>query len=168
MTLHAAPPPDRPVADLRSQEIFDAVLDRSWPKAEWDHEAHLRVCWVALLDHDPIDAVPLLRTAIRTYNEATGVENTPTSGYHETLTRYFVGAVASVDAPSIDGVLAAPQCQVGAPLRHWSRDVLFTPAARADWVEPDLLALAPAVRAGAIFGPGQVHQASELWTVTRA
>ncbi len=28
------------------------------------------------------------------------------------------------------------------PLRHWRRETIFTPQARAGWVEPDLRALA--------------------------
>jgi hypothetical protein len=29
----------------------------------------------------------------------------------------------------------------GLPFRHWSRDVMMSPGARADWVEPDLVPL---------------------------
>ncbi|MEM1334580.1 MAG: hypothetical protein AAGG08_14095, partial [Actinomycetota bacterium] len=79
-----------------------------------------------------------LRVAIRSYNEATGVENTATSGYHETITRYFVQAVAALRADDLATVLGARSCERGAPLRHWSRPILFGPAARARWVEPDL------------------------------
>ena len=58
------------------------------------------------------------------------------------LTAYFVGAVANLSAHSIDDVLFADRCQRAAPLRHWSRDLLFSRRARASRVEPDLVPLA--------------------------
>jgi hypothetical protein len=129
------------VPDVESQRVFDAFHDLSLPKSAWTHSAHLVVCWVALSRRGPNATIDLLRGAIRRYNEATGVENTPTSGYHETLTRYYVSAVHSVGATSFDAVAAAPQCDVLAPGRHWTRERLFSIQARAEWVEPDLLKL---------------------------
>ena len=94
-----------------------------------------------LASRTPDETVEFFRGAIRAYNEATGVENTTTSGYHETLTRYYVGAVASLGAAPLDQVLTAPQCTTAAPLGHWSRAALFSPEARADWIDPDLAPL---------------------------
>lgn len=124
--------------DPVTQRVIDAFCDRSLPKSEWTHEAHLRVCWAALATRTTSETVDFLRGAIRSYNEATGVENTTTSGYHETLTRYFVGAVASLRADEISAVLDAPRCQTSAPLAHWSRECLFGSDARTRWVAPDL------------------------------
>lgn len=122
--------------------VLAGVLDRTLPKPEWTHEAHVAACWAAVRDHGHDDALALLRDGIRRYNEATGVENTPTSGYHETITRYYVHAVAAiVDQPFAD-VLAHHTTGREGPLRHWSREVLFSSEARADWVEPDLTPLA--------------------------
>lgn len=124
-----------PTTSLRT---FDRFCDHSLPKSEWDHEAHLAVCWVALRTRSQRDAVEFLRGAIRSYNDATGVENTATSGYHDTLTIYFVRAVIAVGASTIDEIVVAPTCRREAPLEHWSRDLLFGAQARAHWVEPDL------------------------------
>ena len=96
---------------------------------------------MALSTRTPENTIDFLRDAIRSYNEATGVENTRTSGYHETLTRYFVGAVASLGDVDEERVFGARRCQASAPLRHWSRELLFSPLARAEWVEPDISAL---------------------------
>ncbi len=98
-------------------------------------------CWMTRQRHPEADAAAFLRKAIRRYNEATGVVNTETAGYHETLTRYYVGAVAGLRAASIDEVLEAPECQIDAPLRFWSRDRLFSVDARARWAGPDLMPL---------------------------
>jgi hypothetical protein len=87
---------------------------------------------------DPAAALEHLRTAIRSYNESVGTANTDTDGYHETITRYYVGAVAAVrDLPLAD-VLAHPTCSRTAALDHWSRDLLFSVDARRHWIEPDL------------------------------
>ena len=132
---------DDVMIDPRSRRCYDAFCERSLPKSEWTHQAHLVVCRVALSDRTPQDTIDFLRDAIRSYNEATGVENTDSSGYHETLTRYFVGAVASLGDVDLEKVFAASRCQTSAPLRHWTRELLFSPQARAEWVEPDVVAL---------------------------
>jgi len=124
--------------DSHTSRLFRRFCDRSLPRSQWTHEAHLGVCWAALDTRQPATALAFLRDQIRSYNEATGGANTPTSGYHETLTAYFVHAVAELRADTIDEVLAAPRCRREAPLRHWSRDRLFSRQARATWVDPDL------------------------------
>ena len=98
-------------------------------------------CWAAVRERGPDDALTLLRAGIKQYNEATGVANTPTSGYHETITRYFVGAVARIAERPFEEVLADPSVHRDGPLAFWSRDRLFTREARAAWVEPDLAPL---------------------------
>ena len=124
-----------------TEATFDKFCDLTLPKAEWTHEAHLVVCHAALASRTPVETVNFLRDAIRAYNDATGVENTTTSGYHETLTRYYVGAVASLGTEALSEVLVARRCVTSAPLDHWTRAVLFDPTARAEWVDPDLAPL---------------------------
>ena len=126
---------------LDPDTVLDGVLTRTLPKPDWTHEAHVAACWSAVRRHGVDGALPLLRDGIRRYNEATGVANTSTSGYHETITCYFVGAVGRLAARPFDDVLADPTVGREGPLRHWSREVLFTAEARADWVEPDLAPL---------------------------
>ncbi len=118
--------------------VLAGVLDRTLPKPEWTHEAHVAACWAAVRAHGVDAALPLLRDGIRAYNEATGVANTSTSGYHETITRYYVAAVGRIADQPFATVLRDPTTSREAPLAHWSREVLFTPGARADWVDPDL------------------------------
>lgn len=129
------------MVDASSRRLFEQFVGRTLPKSAWDHAAHLTVCWVALDSMDTADAVTFLRDAISSYNEATGVTNSTTEGYHDTITEYFVGAVASLAADDIDDVIGADRCHREAPLRHWSRARLFSPVARARWVDPDLAPL---------------------------
>jgi len=101
----------------------------------------------------------LLRERIRDYNVATGVANTDSGGYHETITRFYLRVIRafldSVDtARPIDDIAAQLIAQHGEHdlvLRFYSRARLFTPEARSSWVEPDLLPL-PGVRVGRGFG----------------
>ena len=132
------------------------LIARSLPKAEWTHHAHLRAgLWHAL--HYPDDvALELLRERIRAYNEATGVANTASSGYHETITRFYLHVITtylrSVDSRrAIDELAQELIARYGdrdLQLRHYTRQRLFSPEARFSWLEPDLEELPGSGRQG--------------------
>ena len=132
------------------------LIARSLPKAEWTHHAHLRAgLWHAL--HYPDDvALELLRERIRAYNEATGVANTASSGYHETITRFYLHVIRtylrSVDSQrAIDELAQELIARYGdrdLQLRHYTRQRLFSPEARFSWLEPDLEELPGSGRQG--------------------
>jgi len=117
--------------------MFDAFVNGRLAKDAWTHEAHLITCWVALQDRTPSETLAFLRDAIQTHNCGIGIRNTETSGYHETLTVYYITAVAQAAAPTLDDLYAAPSCGRKAPLDHWSRELLFSTDARLGWLEPD-------------------------------
>lgn len=127
--------------DQAAAAIFDDFVNGRLAKDAWTHEAHLITCWVALQDRTPSETLAFLRDAIQTHNCGIGIRNTDTSGYHETLTVYYVTAVAAAAAPTIEDLFEVPSCGRTAALDHWSRDVLFGTQARLGWVEPDLAAL---------------------------
>lgn len=65
--------------------------DGTLPIENWHHETHLAICcWYVIHDPDPMYR---LRTGIRDYVAATGGVNGPASGYHETLTRFWMQVV---------------------------------------------------------------------------
>ncbi len=128
-----------------TERIAAALIDRTLPKVQWTHEAHLRAgLWHAF--HHPADALDLLRSRIRAYNESTGVANTANSGYHETTTRFYLVVIRkfldSADAARpIDELADELIAKFGArdlPLRHYRRETLFSAEARRSWVPPDL------------------------------
>ncbi len=90
-TAHIQPSADE--LDRRSTHVAGGLLDRTLPKAEWTHEGHVLTCIALVRALGPADALATLRAAIPAYNEATGVANTSTSGYHDTITVYYVWAV---------------------------------------------------------------------------
>ena len=59
------------------------------------------------------ETVAFLRDGIRAYNEVTGVENTASSGYHETLTVAWAHLVH--DAITRSGTREAPTAPVANP-----------------------------------------------------
>jgi hypothetical protein len=127
----------------------EKFLDRSLPKPEWTHAAHFAVTlW--LIRHRPaLDLDEKLPGLIQAFNEATGTPNTDSGGYHETITRASLAAVRAKLAASglaplheiLDRLLASPLGESGWLLEYWSRERLFSVAARRSWLPPDLKAL---------------------------
>ena len=69
---------------------------------------------------------------------ATGVANTPTGGYHDTITVYYVWAIDRLLTLGLtaEEILADPIVERTAAFAHWDREVLMSPAARATWMPP--------------------------------
>jgi hypothetical protein len=120
--------------------------DCTLPRAEWTHAAHLTVALRHLLQYDPREATERMRRGIKRYNAAHGVVATPTGGYHETLTLFWLRVVRSFleggrnearSLVSLANELAA-SADRELPLSHYTRERLFSTEARASWVEPDL------------------------------
>ncbi|MES2935921.1 MAG: hypothetical protein V4805_20825 [Pseudomonadota bacterium] len=87
---------------------------------------------------------------IRSYNEATGVENTDHGGYHDTITQASLRAVRAFlfDLPAdmalheaCNRLLASPYRAKEWLLQHWSKEMLFSTPARRSWIAPDILPL---------------------------
>jgi hypothetical protein len=134
-------------APLDTESLVRLFLDRSLPKPAWTHVAHLRVGLWHVRRFGADLAVDLLRERISRYNESVGTANTSTSGYHETLTVFyvkvidaFVSADASPDqeADTLERRLLEAVGDRELPLRYYSRECLFSTEARRQWVAPDL------------------------------
>ncbi len=132
-------------ADSPIDRIARGLIDRSLPKAEWTHAAHFAAAFWLLRRPDR-DAMRDMPPLIRAYNAATGVPNTDTSGYHETITLASLRAArawldARPDAPfhaALNDFLATEYGRSDWLLAYWSKPLLFSVAARRAWVEPDL------------------------------
>ena len=135
---------------LRLVREFEAC---TLPRAEWTHHAHLTVGLWYLLRHDEAEAARRVRDGIKRYNKAWGVETTPTGGYHETITLFYVRVIREFLARAgRDCTLAAlanllvSECgDRSLPLAYYTRERLMSPEARARWVEPDLRPLDSAI-----------------------
>lgn len=119
---------------------------RTLPKEAWTHEAHLVVALWHNWHFDFETAFERVRSKIIAYNEAVGTPNTDTSGYHETLTRFWMIFTRNfmVENPSkmLDEVcnifLASAYAAKDAALAYYTRERLFSVTARKEWMEGDL------------------------------
>lgn len=146
--------PRRLVDDAAVVRVGEGLLDRSLPRAEWTHEAHLAAClWLVDLRSD-IDVEASLPAIIAAYNVAVGGVNDDTQGYHETLTQLYLAGVrahaaetrASTLVDRVNGLLSSRRGARDWPLFFYSPEVLFSAAARRYFVTPDRCAfdMAPA------------------------
>ena len=131
------------------QRVGEKFLDRSLPKPEWTHAAHFAVTLWLIRERPSLDLDRHLPDLIRAFNEASGTPNTDSGGYHETITRASLAAVRAWLAASpglalheiLDRLLASPLGESKWLLEYWSRELLFSVAARKSWLAPDLKAL---------------------------
>ncbi|HYW50414.1 MAG TPA: hypothetical protein VE861_07405 [Gemmatimonadaceae bacterium] len=130
--------------DVRT--LLDVFEKGTLPRSAWNHRAHLTVALAIGRELPLPDAIDAARAAIHRFNAAAGIVSTPDSGYHETLTVFYMQVVAlhvrsnPLPASRRDDANALVS-EWGArdlPLRHYSRDRLFSRAARRSWMEPDL------------------------------
>lgn len=129
--------------DLRA--IAEGLMDRSLPKPAWTHAAHVAAAvWItarcpALLPERDMPGI------IRAYNEATGVPNSDTRGYHATITLASLRATAWFLAArpamplhaACNALLESEVGRRGWMGAHWSEARLFSVAARRGWVAAD-------------------------------
>jgi hypothetical protein len=131
--------------DLDDSALWIAFHARTLPETAWTHVAHLRVAWMYLARHSLDEAHLLMRVGIIRLNSAHGLVETPQRGYHETLTRVWLALVAAARArdQSADSRAFVATHALGrdAPLRHYTRERLFSLEARTIFVAPDLAAL---------------------------
>lgn len=130
----------------KTADLIKKFESLTLPKWAWTHEAHLSVCLGYLFTH-PYQEIPaLLRENIKSYNVAVGGKNTDTSGYHETITMFwlctlkgFIEDNSFTDADhALTVLLETPISKTDYPSQFYSKDLIGTVEARKNWVKPDL------------------------------
>jgi hypothetical protein len=136
---------------LASPAALDAfILD--WhagrlERAAWTHAAHVAVCAALAVERDADATFAAMKTGIHVFARSVGVVHTPTSGYHETLTRLWATLIAhhvhvrrarTPWAAAVDAVDRFGEDR-DLPRRCYSFDVVADVRARAEWVPPDRL-----------------------------
>jgi hypothetical protein len=114
-------------------------------RAEWTHGAHVAVCAWYAFDRDPEATFAAVKAGILEFARACGIVHTATSGYHETLTRFWTLVIAAHVSGSGAGsrweAVRTALDRFGddrdLPLRAYSFDVVSDLRARAEWVPPD-------------------------------
>ena len=120
----------------------------AWPKAEWHHRQHIKVAYLYLRRYSLETATVKIREGIQAYNVAHHVEDTLLSGYHDTMTQAWLRLVYFTlceygPAENADTFFDQhPQLSEKKILRFFYSKARFTsPAAKANFVEPDLAPL---------------------------
>lgn len=128
-----------------------AFRARTLPKPEWDHFAHLTVGHHYVATYGAVEALARLRGDISRYNEACGVPNSDSRGYHETVTDFYVRSIARyleqvpASTPLLEQVHGLLNDKLGSKalaFEFWSRERLLSSEARRRWLEPDLKPIA--------------------------
>ncbi len=130
--------------------LLHAFQECSLPRSQWTHEAHLTVAlWYYLFCDSEPEAIDAIRNGIKRYNSVQGIETTKDSGYHETLTLFWVQTVREYLADEsqnrsivhLANGLIEQYADRTLPFRYYTRDRLMSSEARINWVEPDLRAI---------------------------
>jgi len=125
------------------EALLNGFEDGTWPIAQWHHAQHLAVCSCYVLDGP--DAMDRLRIRIASYNERQGGRNTPDSGYHETLTRFWLEVVRdAIDSLPRDLSRLEITRRIVAEFgdrrnlfrEYYRFDVVGSREARAGWIPP--------------------------------
>jgi hypothetical protein len=125
--------------DRRFRADFEAC---TIPPAQFDHQAHVRLAYVHLAESDADTALARMRAALLAFLKHNGVDP---SKYHETMTRAWILAVrhfmetSPASASADDFIESNPRLlDSKIMMTHYSAGLLFSPEARAQFVEPDL------------------------------
>jgi hypothetical protein len=134
---------------LLTPAAFDAFLERfhagMLSRQEWNHAAHLAVAAAIVHRGGGGDAV---RQQILVFNHQLGIVSSPESGYHETVTRFWVERLAALlpalgrGATAFDtarAALAAFAHRARLFDAYYSFDIVSNRTARAHYVPPDLV-----------------------------
>jgi hypothetical protein len=161
------------------EEIFllvESFEKRVLPKEEWTHRTHLIIglvyCCLCPLDRARV----LMGNGIFWLNVAHGTPNNESSGYHETLTVFWLKLIyrflelrsPSEDLATLAKDLTADFNNPRLPLKYYTPAVLFSPYARETYVHPDLREVWP-VHAPLSLPPGiKIDALNFLNTATRS
>jgi len=123
------------------------------PQTQFHHREHLKVAYIYLRRHSLEEAVKKVRVGINAINKAHRVPDAPDRGYHETITQAWLRLVDMTlreygPAETADGFLNQhPQLLEKKALRlFYSKDLMMSAKAKAEFVEPDLTRLPSSMR----------------------
>jgi hypothetical protein len=130
-------------------EIFEVVRsfeDGTISREEWKHTEHLIVAFYYVKNSPTLDeATDKMRVGIFNLLRSFGVNLEKEMPYHETMTRFWMTSVddftKAQNGYSIVETTNSILENLGdkdLPLRFYSRELLFSDKARAEFVEPDL------------------------------
>ncbi len=140
-----------------SEEEIDKLVERfqirTLEKEKWTHFAHLTTGLYFLKTHDQHDATCRIKSGIVAYNIAVGGENTGNSGYHETMTifwmevlHFFVNEFPEDTLLELSKrFLTSPLADKKLPMDFYDAETLMSPLYRSRYIAPDKQSLSEGV-----------------------
>jgi hypothetical protein len=130
------------VSGMSDSDFLHAFESCTLTRAEWTHQSHVRMAWLYLSSQPLESALRKIRSGIQKLNQSHG----NVIGYHETITLAYARLVAAAIAKSPEAAFsdfcaAHPELldrEAKVLLRHYRRETLRSPQARAEFVEPEL------------------------------
>jgi hypothetical protein len=116
------------------------------PLKNWTHIEHLAVGLWYTYKNISENVSDIVKNNIIKYNDAVGIPNTNSTGYHETLTRFwllFISEFLKINKnisiiKLFKSLIYADISTKDFPLLFYSKGILFSSDARLDWKLPDL------------------------------
>jgi hypothetical protein len=130
-------------------EIFDLLRrfeNATISREEWRHAEHLTVALLYVYNSPDLPAAhDKMRAGILSYLKAIGIDLSKEMPYHETITGFWLRTVADFlnsknkhSIVELTNELLEVCGDKDLPLKSYSRELLFSDRARAEFVEPDL------------------------------
>ena len=133
---------------MNDDEFLRQFESCTFPHAEWHHREHVKLAYLYAVRYGLDGAANKLRDGIRAFNAATNTPDTPTRGYHETMTQAWLRIVHTTiqeygtSATADEFFETHPQLSQKKILRlFYSPELFMAPHAKYEFVEPDLTSL---------------------------
>lgn len=129
--------------------IVEAFSQKQLPKTKWNHTAHIIVALWHNWHFDFEEAFEKVKAKIIEYNISVGTVNSETSGYHDTLTKFWMLHTKSyLDRGHFDTLnealnkfLNSEESNKDLPLKYYSKELLFSKKCRLKWESSDIASL---------------------------
>jgi hypothetical protein len=138
------------VPEYTDAEFLQAFRTQKIPLEQWSHYAHLRMAYLTiaeLINNNPNGVLPTLDACMDVISAGIKAFNAPyaailTVGYHTTMTQFWVQIVLKrfqLRTSAAEFLQQHPELMSSKLfLEYYSRERMFSPEAKAAYIEPDL------------------------------
>jgi len=127
------------------EAIVKKFNNKTLPKSKWTHDAHIIIAFWHHSNYDFENALSLVKSKIKAYNETVGTANTSDAGYHETLTifwmivtRNFLSKHSANELIDVINQFFESNFHKNTPLEFYDKALLFSFKARKRWINGNL------------------------------
>jgi len=134
------------ITNKEIENMIGLFETRKLPKEKWTHQSHLIAAVWYLMKYPQNKVFNILSENIIEYNKSVGTPNSNTSGYHETITWFWLNEVQKfLDKKKYKSIANACKNIINSnlvnrqyPLTFYSEQLLFSSEARKKLLMPDL------------------------------